>query len=209
MALRSLTIHWDHTGDREMFHRSAARLNDLSDFLKTTGAYVMSSALRRLPQVLSMGADVVRTGRLSASLAAADKGGGSEHTIWWQGLTSVEVGSNLPYAAHVHYGGTIVARPPRKYLAIPRKRSLRLGGGIMPRHLDPAKEVLRFVPAKPGGKAVGYLVDDKGTLGHGTGVLYVLVPSVTHRPRPYLFMDAEDRRTIFEELWPTFMGLKD
>jgi phage gpG-like protein len=200
-----LNISTTIKGDKDMYFRTAQRMGNVGEFLTATGAYLMGRGLTRLTQVLQMGPNVVRTGRLTASLSASSRGSGSANTVWEQDNDHVEVGSNLPYAAQVHYGGTITPRT-RKALAIPLPIALKRALNNSPSEIDPGRKVLRFQHYR-GGKpnVIGLLIDDEGKLGFGKGPLYALASSVTQDAHPYLFIDADDERTIVDDLWPAFL----
>ncbi len=200
VALRTSVVS---SGDREQFDRASNAHRDLRPLLTAIGVQIMSSAQERLTRVLKMEEAGVRSGMLANSLNVTPAGSGSENTIFEVGKNTVEVGSNLAYAAQVHHGGTIVPRPPRGALAIPLRDSLKRDG-IGPRELDPGGDVLRFVPGRGGRPPL--LIDPEGKLGHGEGPLYVLPKSVTQAPRPFMGIDDEDER-VMEELYETFLGL--
>lgn len=193
------------TGDVQQFGRAAENLKQSKKLLKQVGVLLMSSAVDRLSSVLSQDADAVRTGKLGASLRVNKEGSGSSDTIFELSDALATVGSNLPYAAQVHHGGTI--RPVSgKLLAIPipakLKRSRR-----WPRDIDPQRKLLTFIPNDSG--FGGVLVDEEGVAGFGKGVLFVLVPIVRQDPRPFLFVGDEDQQVIEDELWPRFVESKN
>jgi phage gpG-like protein len=202
-------------GDRKMFIRTAERHEDFASFMRAVGVLVMSSSLTRLTSVLAQNPaeSAVRSGNLTASLRVGGSGQGgfgrpsvqSPHTVWHDSKDHVEVGSNLVYAATVHFGSPPGGIRPTsgKYLAIPIPTRLKRSGR-WPRDLDPRREHLRFIPTK-GGKAEAVLVDEEGTLGFGKGVLYALKQSVDIKARPYLFISDDDQRTIRDELYPIYL----
>ena len=179
-------------------------LRDMRQLCEQVGVQLMSHAGERLTSVLKQG-DAVRSGLLSASLNVGTGGGGTGDTVFEISDLKAVVGSNLRYAAQVHYGGTIVP-VNAKALAIPLNDRLQRGG-IGPRELDPTGEKLTFLPAK-GGKpnATGVLIDDTGELGYGKEPLYALRTSVPQPARPYLLVDEEDERVIAEEILPEHLG---
>ena len=196
------------TGDRDMYLRTAKRLKDRRPLLRRVGVLMMSSAAGRLTRVLKQGDNVARSGRLAKSIAVGTQGRGSGDTIFRMTNSSVAVGSNLPYAAQVHFGGTIVPRKG-KALAIPlsaRLQRLQLSPRDLPR------DELQFVPAKRSGGVIGFLVNRGRSVSLGErssisfrksksggtrqSALFMLVRKVTQRPRPFLFFDDDDRRTI-------------
>jgi len=192
------------TGDREMFERASKAFRNPKPLMRKVGTQALSSAVRRLPQVLkSEGA--IRTGRLGASLAP----GGEGNVFEINDLTAL-VGTNLPYAAQVQFGGTIVPREA-KALAIPLDDRIARQG-IGPREFDPSGELLRFVPVKSSPNIIGLLVMDEevdfgGTLKFGGNgeAMYALAQWVTQEARPYLYFSDEDRRAINEELVPAWL----
>ncbi len=186
------------------FARVAERLRNPRPLMKKVGVLMMSSALGRLPKVLRQGGDVVRSGRLSASIRAGVSGRAGRDTVFRLSDTRVQVGSNLPYAAQVHFGGTILPKKG-KALAIPLLARLQRQG-MAP--ADFPKGALDFVPAKrKSGGLIGFLVDADERAGTLAGkrrkrdlsrrtALFMLVAKVTQRPRPYLFFDAQDEADI-------------
>jgi hypothetical protein len=186
--------------------------------LLAVGLMGLQSGVVRLNDVLGKKSkDAVRTGRLAASLSL-----GGPDSVFELGEYQVEFGSNLPYAAQVQYGGTIVPQNA-KALAIPLPVELKRAG-LWPSDLDPNRELLKFVPymgSKP--NIIGLLIDPGGeielrnkrgklkkrTIGctpYGPGPLYALAYWVTQEPKPFLYFSDEDVRVINEELWPKFLG---
>lgn len=201
MASQSLTLKTTVTGDVDMYPRTADRMKHHRGFLRVVGVYIMARSLQRLVPQLGYGTDVVRTGRLTSSIGPSPTPQQPGDTINDLSDHKIVVGSNVPYAAIMHFGGTIRPIPPNRALAWPRKRSLQLGGGIQPSQLDPDRKVLEFIPTKHA-KSIGVLVDKKGTLGHGKGILYVLIAKSRRDPRPYLHIDEQDEDYIVNTLWP-------
>ena len=193
-----VNLRYSFSGDWGMFDRGGAHLADLGPLLKQIGTLLLSQAGECLTRVLKMEDAGVRSGRLAASLTRGDP-----HSVYEQGEAWVRVGSNLPYAAQVQYGGTIYPREGRA-LAIPLVDRLKRDE-LWPRDLDPSRELLEYVPGKAGRAPV--LIDPTGELGYGEGPLYALVASVTQESRPYLYIDDETETVIREDLWPAFLGL--
>jgi len=168
--------------------------------LRAVAILGMGSATVRLNDVLGKKSkDAVRTGRLAASLMVGDA-----DSVFELGEYQVEFGSNLPYAAQVQYGGTIMPREA-KALAIPIPVELKRSR-LWPK--DFAEGILQFVPyagSKP--NVFGLLFDPEGTAGYGKGPLYALAYWVTQEPKPFLYFSGEDVRIINEELWPKFLGM--
>ncbi len=204
----SLQTRLEITGDRTMFERASGALRNPRKLLRQVGVLGMSSAVRRLPDVLKKeGSDAVRTGALAASLRAGMSGAGGGDTIFDLSDARVEVGTNLTYAAQVHHGGVIQPRE-QKTLAIPLPTALKRSRQ-WPKDLDKNREILQFVPytgSRP--NIIGLLVDPEGKLGYGKGPLYALAYYVIQEPRPFLFWSDEDVRIINDELWPAFLGVK-
>jgi len=172
--------------------------------LMAVGLQALTSAGVRLNDVLSKKTkDAVRTHMLDASLNV-----GNVNSIFELGEYQVEVGSNLPYAAQVQYGGTIPRDGPGpKALAIPIPVELKRSR-LWPSDLDPNRELLKFVPytgSKP--NVFGLLFDPEGELGYGKGPLYALAYYVIQEAKPFLYFSDEDVRIINEELWPKFLGM--
>lgn len=161
-------------------------LSDLRGFLAPFGVYIAQQASRRIRERPSYLPSVHPDPALSSTgIAVADVG-----------PRSVSVGTSLPYARIQQEGGTITPKTV-KLLAIPQKESLRaLRGGSgatgWPRDIDPTRKRMRFVPVRNGSGAVGVLVDDKGELGHGAGILYVLVRKSEIKAQPYLYVSDAD-----------------
>ena len=108
----------------------------------------------------------------------------------------VVVGSNLPHAAQVHFGGTI--RPVRgKALAIPLTDQLKRSGRWPS---DFGRDELAFVPSEESSGVVGFLFA-KTAKGRRRGKpLFMLVTKVTQRARPYAYIDGNDVDRI-KQLW--------
>ena len=195
-------------GDRKLFERVSNSLRNTRELFERIGVLGMSSAARRLEQVLSDDPDAVRTGRLAASLRASRQGGSSPDTIFELGAFEVTIGSNVPYAAQVHFGGRIEPTGGRKAIAIPLLAQIKRSG-IWPSEADPQRNILTFVPVDGGakGNVIGLLVDEEGLFGQAGEALYLLARYVDQEPRPFLFWDDDDRRTIENRLIPVWLGL--
>ena len=187
----------DVGGDRDLFERASSRLGNMRPVMEAIGHYEVGQAQYRLTQVLKPDAEV-RTGDLQNSLTVFD-------------VTDdlVTFGSNLVYAAQVHFGGTIEPKPGgAKALAIPLLPSLQryhLG----PLDLDPGRELLQFVPYTGGKPNVfGLLVNpkDKQVAGYPPGPLFALARWVTQEPRPYLYIDDADVAEIAEMVGEYLVG---
>lgn len=173
----------------DMHGRLADALADLSDFLGPFGQYVAQESSRRIRERPTYDPSVHPDPALSST-------GITVSDIHPQ---SVSVGTSLPYARVQQEGGTIHPKPPGKALAIPVRESLRaLRGGSAgvtgwPRDIDPGRTTLRFIPSPlTGSGVIGVLVDPEGELGHGAGILYVLVASSAIVGQPYLLVDESD-----------------
>jgi len=168
--------------------------------LQAVGVMGMLSATVRLNDVLGKKSkDAVRTGRLAGSLMVGDA-----DSVFELGEHQVEFGSNLPYAAQVQYGGTIMPREA-KALAIPIPVELK-SSRLWPKDFE--EGILQFVPytgSKP--NVFGLLFDPEGKAGYGKGPLYALAYWVTQEARPFLYFSDEDVRVINEELWPKFLAM--
>lgn len=202
MAAIEITV--DVGGDRELFERVSNRLRNLQPLMESVGDYAAGQAQIRLTHVLSD--DGIRTGRLEGSIA-----------IFELDDRHVTVGSNVPYAAQVHFGG-IIEPKQAKALAIPLTEELKRAR-LSPRDIDPNRELLRFQPYTGGKPNVfGLLIDDeapltgrqrkkRGNTRYGPGPLYALAYWVSQKPRPYLYIDDEDVAVIADDLWPSFLGI--
>lgn len=198
-------------GDGDWLKRTQAALRDPRRLMRRIGVLAMSSATRRLGTVLkkTSAEENVRSGRLGASINVGPAGtGGNENTIFDLAETRVEVGTNLSYAAQVHFGGTIVPKTA-KALAIPLIASLARSD-LGPLDLDPTRKNLAFVHyagSKP--NVMGLLIDPQDAFGFGRGkALYALAYWVTQEPRPFLFFDDADQRVIADELIPQWLDGK-
>jgi phage gpG-like protein len=192
-------------GDRSLFERASKRLRNLAPFLRQVGHYAVGRAQYRLTQVLRQDDEAIRTGRLESSLQVFRVTG-----------DQLVCGSNVPYAAQVHFGG-IIEPKNAKALAIPLTPALRRSR-LWPRDLDPAREKLRFQPYTGGKPNVfGLLIDEgeeptgrkrkrRGHTPYGPGALFALAYWVSQPARPYLCWDDEDRRAIRDDLWPRWLG---
>jgi len=209
------------SGDVGWASRTKTALRNPRPLMKRIGVLFQSSANLRLTRVLRQDEGTIRTGRLMAAIPAGDPNTGTpgkftEHTIFDLSDVSVRIGVDLPYAAQVHFGGTIVPKDA-KALAIPVVEALKRSK-IGPLELDPDRSLLTFVPVK-GGKPniIGVLVDEpqalvgrqrkrRGKTPYGPGILYVLATSVTQPPRPFLYIDDGDAGVIRDELIPAWMN---
>lgn len=184
-----LIVTVQRSGEQRALVTASQQLGDLRPWLEDTAEWLLRSAVKRLQSRDTKG---FLTGRLMKSLSTGDVDNVAE-----VGDSSVTVGSNVPYAAMQHRGGTILPTPPRKALAIPINERLR-ADGVYPRDLDPARELLTLVTVEDSGRA--YLVADEEIPGYGSGVMYMLVASVTLPPRPFLLIDEQDAEEIGEML---------
>lgn len=174
--------------------------DDTTGFNEQIGALALSSAAGRLKDSYVQGDNVHRTNRLFLSLQAETPGDGTEDTIFKvTGLGGV-VGSNVPYAAAQNFGADIEP-VTGKYLAIPIPLSLKRKQANWQRDVDPMREILTFIPTSDGDAV---LVDDKGLLGHGTGVLYRLVRRVSLPAKEFLKWTRDEMDFIQDVIWPKF-----
>ena len=190
------------TGDRAMFERAAKALRNPKPLMQRVGTLALSSSVRRLSSVLKQG-DAIRTGRLGASLSP-----GGEANVFEISDFQAIVGTNLPYAAQVQYGGTILPKNA-KALAIPLDPQIARQG-LGPREVDPSGDLLSFVPYTGSKPNVFALLIDRGMQGpltkrkkkreggtpYGPGPLFALAYWVTQEARPYLYFDEADLKTI-------------
>lgn len=202
----SQTVTLDISGDVGLFERVAKAHRNTRPLMMAIGLRGLRSAVGRLESVLNEDADV-RTGALGASIRVDDTGRGNADSIFELSDDSVTVGSNLVYAAQVHFGGRIEPKAGNKALAIPLPVGLKRDKRS-PRDLDPNRDVLRFVPFIGGasGNVFGGLVDDENEFGFGEDeMLFVLARFVDQPPRPFLFWDDDDKRTIRDDLFPIWL----
>jgi len=125
----------------------------------------------------------------------AVQAGRLRHSITYRVLGRVlQVGTNLVYAAILHFGGTI--RPKRaKALTIPIAPEAR---GMRARDFENT-----FVLRRPDDEAGEGLIM-QSLAGGGVKPLFALRTSVTIKPRPYMGWDARDKTKllgILERLW--------
>jgi len=207
----ALNINVNVTGDSDWLKRTQAALRNPKRLMRRIGVLAMSSAVRRLETVPKKTSkeENVRSGRLAASLKVGNSGtGGTENTVFDLSDLRVEVGTNLPYAAQLHFGG-IIEPVNAKALAIPLIASLARNR-IGPLELDASRESLAFVPVtgkKP--NVFGLLTDPENKFGFGKGeALYLLAYWVTQPARPFLLFDDDDVRTVNEDLVPQWLDGK-
>ena len=186
----------------DLLKQASTGLRSPREFLSRVGVLGMSSSVRRLGEVTIQEEGSIRSGRLGASLRSSVNGG---DTVFELSDTQIEVGSNVPYAAQVHHGGTILPKPGNKALAIPLTTQLKRDH-LSPSDIDPQRQLLTFIPItgmKP--NVVGVLVDGgKGRDGkttpaktpYGPGILFIIAYWVTQEPRPFLFWSEEDEREV-------------
>lgn len=211
MAVRLIT-EVELSGDALERARGAFRSPKL--LLRRIAVQQMRSAHERLERNLRQGSDVVREGKLAASIKAGANGSPNANTVWRISDSVAEVGSNLPYAAMRQYGGTIKPKPPLKNIAIPLPISFKRAR-TWPRHLP--KDSLDFIPLHRG-NLTGLLVAREKishTAETGRGkrrakarrgeAVFALMTEVTQTGTPYLYVDDEDRRIVAEELFPQWL----
>lgn len=197
------------TGDQTLFEDLSNNLRDTKPLMKQIGVFALSSALLRLPEVLSDDPDAIRTGRLQASYAVNLNGDGNQNSIFKLSESTVEVGSNLPYAHKVQVGGRIQSSRPGGALAIPLQDRLKREQ-LWPSELDPGRDHLSFIPIRGGASnnVIGLLIDDENVFGFGEdAALFAIAKYVDLKPRPHLFWSPEDIEEVTEGLVPTYLGL--
>lgn len=214
-----LNMRVEITGDRTLFERAAKAFREPKRLMQKVAVLALSSAGGRLTQVLKQEGSI-RTGRLAVSLAPGGDGNVFEISDF-----KLEVGTNLRYAAQVHYGG-IIEPKNAKALAIPLTDDLKRAG-IGPRELDPNRELLHFQPYK-GSKPniIGLLVANEPLVLKGSkairqggkkakrqggalsGALYALASSVTQEARPFLYFSEQDLAEINGKLVPDWLAGK-
>lgn len=182
----SVSIKINHTGDRLATRHAFRALRNPRGFLQEVGNLAVESAKARLNDVLRQDDDAIRSGRLTASI-----------TVFEATDRHMRVGSNVPYAAQVHFGGTIYPRLA-KALAIPLDPALQRSK-IGPREY--AGE-LEFRPAWNKPNVFGVLVDPKKRQG---GVMYALAHWVIQKARPWLYWSEGDAARIREHILPRFI----
>ncbi len=197
------------TGDQTLFEDLSNRLRDSKPLMKQLGVFALSSALLRLPEVLSDDPNAIRTGRLQASYTVDFNGNGNQNSIFKLSESSVEVGSNLPYAHKVQVGGRIQSSRPGGALAIPLQDRLKREQ-LWPSELDPGRDHLSFIPIRGGASrnVIGLLIDDENVFGFGKDeALFAIAKYVDLKPRPHLFWSPGDVKEVTEGLIPTYLGL--
>lgn len=213
----SMEISVDVSGDRELFERVSKKMRSPRRLMQMIGVHAMGQATGRLAEVLSADSES-RTGRLAASLAVSPGGAGNPDSIFELEEFGVVVGSNVPYAAQVHFGG-IIEPAEMKALAIPLLPVLQRQQ-VWPRDIDPEREILQVIPYTGGKPNVfGLLINpEKELTGRQTktrgsleqyppGPLYALASRVTQEARPFLYWDDQDERVLNEELVPAYLEL--
>lgn len=186
------------TGDVDVHGRTAARLKDRGRFFDLVGTYLSATMHDRL--IAQVSPVQLHAPGLRQVLASGGRGPGGIHN---QGDDFVEIGSNLPHAAQVHFGGPITPKTG-KALAIPLTDYLKRNQ-LWPRDIDPAREVLQLIPSdKPG--VIGVLIDPNNKLGFGTEPLYALMARVHQDPKPWCYVDDADREEL-AEMWWAHVGL--
>lgn len=206
-------------GTGDSLAKATAALRNPRVLIRRVGVLGMSSGVRRLETVLRADKDAIRTGQLGRSIRVGPNGtGGSQHTIFTVEDARGEFGSNLKYAAQVHFGGRIDP-VNAKALAIPLTAQLKRAQ-VSPRELPLVTQAnLKFIPRKSKGKPgiIGYLLLEAGVEGKldnsatGTKIkgntkkkgvlLYALARWVEQRANPFLYFSAEDRRVVNDEIF--------
>ncbi len=210
-------------GTGDSLAKATAALRDPKVLIRRVGVLGMNQGVDRLSRVLKQEKGNVVTGRLSASITVSDSGtGGTQNTIFTVEDARGEFGSNLKYAAQVHFGGRIDP-VNAKALAIPLTAQLKRAQ-VSPRELPLVTQAnLKFIPRRSKGKPgiIGYLLLEAGVEGKldnsatGTKIkgntkkkgvlLYALARWVWQRANPFLYFSAEDRRVINEEIFPQWL----
>lgn len=177
-----LRVEAIESGNVAMHENLFGALADFSKPLGLAGARIAQNAARRIRMrptyqpPLAPGPSLSTTGIAVSNLQKL----------------SVTIGTPLPYAEIQHDGGTIFPKTG-KALAIPERQSL-IAKKLWPRDIDPDRKVLKFIPSITG-VTIGVLIDKEGVLGHGKGILYVLVAKSVIVGQPYFYRGNE----LFEE----------
>lgn len=162
---------------------------NLKPFNRNVGEFAVERARLRAKQRLKT------TGPLVQSL-----------TVFEVTDRGVTYGSNLPYAAIQHHGGTV--RPTTvKLLAIPLDPKVKRGG-LWPRDIDPTRELLSLVPVFGGrsGNTRFLLIDEEGLFGAAGKPLFALVTHVVIPGTRYAELTQQDIRVITQDLWRTHLA---
>ncbi len=207
------------SGNQKAFEKAVNALKNPRVLIRRVGVLGMSSGVRRLETVLRQDKDAIRTGQLGRSIRVRPNGdGGNQNTIFTVEDARGEFGTNLKYAAQVHFGGRIDP-VNAKALAIPLTAQLKRAQ-VSPRELPLVTQAnLKFIPRRSKGKPgiIGYLLLEAGVEGKldnsatGTKIkgntkkkgvlLYALARWVWQRANPFLYFSAEDRRVVNEEIF--------
>ena len=190
--MHTLVVSFEQSGDLDMHRRHAERWGDLRPWLEQVGNLLLSSMLGRLTERLKMGDDVIRTGRLTASLDPNVPGTDQIRDL---SAATVEVGSNVPYAAQVNFGGPIRPKTGRA-LAIPLTDALKRSGR-WPRQFGP--DELVFVESKKPG-VIGLLYEKTGTGRLKKRAAFLLTGGVQQKGKHFAVIDEDDKRNIFKLL---------
>jgi len=185
------------TGDVDMHERTAANLGRREQFWDVVGVHLATTMHDRL--IAQVSPVQLHAPGLRQVLATLVGGGVSEGGFRRQGDDFLELGSNLPHAAQVHFGGDIVPKTGNKALAVPLTEYLKRNQ-LWPRDLDPGRKVLQLIPAEGKTGVIGVLIDPEGQLGLGTEPLYALLTRVYQEPKPYCYIDQADKEEI-ASLW--------
>ncbi len=202
-----VTFNTTSSGNLAMFEQASNRIQNTRGLMEKIGVLEMNSAVRRVQAHTDKGDGGTSEGKLAASLNVGDTGQGNENSVFRLSDEKVVVGSNLPYAAQYHHGGTIY---PDKAdaLAIPMDPKLRRLG-IGPRDLpEDQQERLFFRPSKSGKpNVIGVLLLPTKTGRGRTRLLFTLALLVRQEPHPFLLVDDNDLKTIREDLLPAHLEL--
>lgn len=158
--------------------------------MTAVGVSGMGAMHRQLIAGLKMEDAGIRTGRLTGSLLVHGPGQGTDDSVFDVSDFRAEVGTNVPYAAQVNFGGAIRPRTA-KALAIPLTDKLKRSG-LWPRDIDPGRDKLQLIPCKSGDGAV--LLDPTGELGYGTKPLFALKSQVYQEGKHFARWDEQARR---------------
>jgi len=185
--------------DPTYMQAKAGKIADRADIMRVVGVIAMSSMQGLLRENLAMTPDGgVRSGLLMGSLSVGHPDAFEEYSTDW-----VEVGTRVPYAAQVNYGGPIPnpgsphSKATGKMLAIPVDERLRKDRR-WPSDIDPGRNLLVLVRDEDSDQA--RLIDPDGLTPFGkkgeATTLFILKRSVEQDGKNFARWTEQARRDV-------------